>query len=691
MAGLEEEEPFTLRAYIQTLTRISKPQFEEEGSKIEDWIRAVCSNEESLAVNEEIRADSTWPRKNEDLSRRNREDGNQAYQEEQFELAITLYTEAMRFAPCNPVLLEGEALAWAAANRSAAFYQQQQYRQALEDIEIAIAAGYPTNSIYKLYIRRCKCELEMGRIGKAQEAFDKAVEAIEWSGLKKDVRSDLTSNLQEAFITLAKTAREEGVTESVEPDNLTWQARERLGIPDVLKLTSNNPKMPAASDAVKVVHEPGVGRFVVATRDVQPGEVIFTESPIVSTVCDEHVESICLVCLRYTTAPLPCPTCSDVSFCSLSCRSLALNGFHKYECKLTQLFIHTGIKDLPLLLMALRSITQQPVEYFVKNKDKFSCPDAKFGLEDQYMSTDYSTIFNLCTHREKREPYDLYTKTVFACFLLRCLQETGYFKSVTSEPPSTSVTDEEVLICRLLKHFLECIQFNTHTVESIFENRMVAWDTETRLWKSSQRINIGDSIETNRIGGAVYPTLALVNHSCDPNFVIIFWGRTAIAVASRTIFKGEEMNDNYGANYANTPLATRRKTMERSHWFTCACRACENNFPEFVKCAKDYKKLPGSAFKHKRCDRQKLNRSVELIKKDIKSCASKVDLDGMFQHFVKWGELVDQMVLPPHQDFINIRKGIRNCLYQHSPNKCRAREDAEDSDDEEAPAKTKLN
>ena len=86
------------------------------------------------------------------------------------------------------------------------------------------------------------------------------------------------------------------------------------------------------------------------------------------------------------------------------------------------------------------------------------------------------------------------------------------------------------------------------------------------------RINIGDSIETNRIGGAVYPTLALVNHSCDPNFVIIFWGRTAIAVASRTIFAGEEMNDNYGANYANTGLQARRKNMEKSHWFTCACR-----------------------------------------------------------------------------------------------------------------------
>ena len=42
----------------------------------------------------------------------------------------------MRYAPCHPVLLEGEALAWAAANRSAAFYQEKQFRQAIEDIEV---------------------------------------------------------------------------------------------------------------------------------------------------------------------------------------------------------------------------------------------------------------------------------------------------------------------------------------------------------------------------------------------------------------------------------------------------------------------------------------------------------------------------------------------------------------------------
>jgi hypothetical protein len=37
-----EEEEFTLRGYIQTLTRLSKPAFEKEDSKIEDWVRSCC-------------------------------------------------------------------------------------------------------------------------------------------------------------------------------------------------------------------------------------------------------------------------------------------------------------------------------------------------------------------------------------------------------------------------------------------------------------------------------------------------------------------------------------------------------------------------------------------------------------------------------------------------------------------------
>ena len=100
----------------------------------------------------------------------------------------------------------------------------------------------------------------------------------------------------------------------------------------------------------QVVHEAGVGRHVVASRDILPGEVLFTEAPLVSCQLDDHVEAVCevtviiviisviiiimiisplQVCLRYTAAPIPCPTCSDVNFCSLACRTHALQTFHK--------------------------------------------------------------------------------------------------------------------------------------------------------------------------------------------------------------------------------------------------------------------------------------------------------------------------------------------------------------------------
>jgi len=675
MTEHDEREPFTLRSHIQELTSQCSEEFKTV-TNIEDRIRIVCSKPLSLRVGELIHEEGAWPRKDEELSRSNREDGNTAYNEGRYEMAILLYTEAMRYAPCNPILLEGEALATAAANRSAAFYQTRQYKEAIEDVDVAISAGYPNNGLYKLYIRKCKCELELGRIGKAQAAFDLAVEAIEWSGLKKDVRSDLTVNLQEAFINLAKQAGEDGFNiYTLEPE-VSQKEKEQESVPVNFRVEDPDPLHPAASSAIKVKWDSTVGRHVVADRDIAPGEVVFLESPIVSTVCDDHFESICAVCLRYTTSPIPCPTCSDVAFCSSSCQQTALKTFHKYECRLTHVFHQTGIKNLPLLVLAFRAVSQTPVEYFVKNEERLTENNSKFGLQEEYLSEDYATLFNLCTHSDRREEYDTFTKTIFACFLLRCLQETGYF----SGKAGLVLSDEEVLVARLLKQFLEGIQFNTHTIESIYENRVVGWDAETRLWKSSQRCNIGDSVETVRIGGGVFPTMALVNHSCDPNIVIVFWGRVAVALASRSIAAGEEINDNYGANYASMPLQERRPFLEKSHWFTCSCKACKNNYPEFLRCSKDFKKLPGTAFKYKRCDRQKLNRDVDRLKKEIKASVVKGDMESAYETYLRWSELIDSLVYPPHQDFINIRKGIRNSVYQLSPNKCRARENKEEDE-----------
>lgn len=99
--------------------------------------------------------------------------------------------------------------------RSACFFALQNYKNCLTDIELALEAGYPTHMVYKLYIRQCKCLLELCRIPQAQEAFDKAIDAIDRSGLKKDLRKDITADLQEAFINLAKSVEEDPPPEMI--------------------------------------------------------------------------------------------------------------------------------------------------------------------------------------------------------------------------------------------------------------------------------------------------------------------------------------------------------------------------------------------------------------------------------------------------------------------------------------------
>ena len=101
-------------------------------------------------------------------------------------------------------------------SRSACSYVLKNYVDCLTDIELALEAGYPNHMVYKLYIRQCKCLLELTRIPEAQEAFDKAIDAIDRSGMKKDMRIGITADLQEAFINLAKSCEENPMPQEIQ-------------------------------------------------------------------------------------------------------------------------------------------------------------------------------------------------------------------------------------------------------------------------------------------------------------------------------------------------------------------------------------------------------------------------------------------------------------------------------------------
>ena len=50
-----------------------------------------------------------------------------------------------------------------------------------------------------------------------------------------------------------------------------------------------------------------------------------------------------------------------------------------------------------------------------------------------------------------------------------------------------------------------------------------------------------------------------------------------------------------------------------------------------------------------------LCRDVERLKKEIKMSMVKGESGEVWQGFIQWSELVDSLVYPLHQDFINIR------------------------------------
>lgn len=97
-------------------------------------------------------------------------------------------------------------------------------------------------------------------------------------------------------------------------------------------------------------------------------------------------------------------------------------------------------------------------------------------------------------HEDTRSASNFFQHTLMARFLTKCLVKANYFGENAN---AEDISKIESLILRSLQF----LQFNTHEV--------------AELHKSQKDGNE----KTLFIGGALYPNLALFNHSCDPGVV----------------------------------------------------------------------------------------------------------------------------------------------------------------------------
>ena len=110
-----------------------------------------------------------------------------------------------------------------------------------------------------------------------------------------------------------------------------------------------------------------------------------------------------------------------------------------------------------------------------------------------------------------------------------------------------------------------------------FERTTFKTTTLCQLEMRGRRFEHG--AKSQLIGAAVYPTLALFNHSCEPGLTRFFTGDTITVQTIKTIRKGEEIFENYGPLFFHSRRSDRRERLKKQYWFDCSCAACEDDWP----------------------------------------------------------------------------------------------------------------
>ena len=273
-------------------------------------------------------------------------------------------------------------------------------------------------------------------------------------------------------------------------------------------------------------------------------------------------------------------------FCSVVCREEA-RDYHQYECemRLYELLPLEG-KEMFGYFLALRLITQRPLQYFLDHRAMFEAffdLDEPLNIEHEsvYEDEDYKNLMNLMTHINDMPDSLTLKNSIISVFFLRFLQHGKYFQPLVPEKKETdrSLHPAEEFILKLLHHLIAVQCFNSSQV------------TELAVVKAKYKWEV--------IGSSLHPSVALVNHSCDPNTFRFNMNQTCILIANRHISQGEEITMSYSVDFKKVSLQEREFHLLKHFMFQCECRACLEKWPLRESLPDELARIPN--FEQEKC------------------------------------------------------------------------------------------
>ncbi|XP_048374640.1 SET and MYND domain-containing protein 4 isoform X2 [Sphaerodactylus townsendi] len=494
-------------------------------------------------------------------------EGNQRFQKKKYQTAGMLYSKALSH---TEVSTPERAVCY--ANRSAALFHLDQFELCLEDIERALAEGYPHQLRHKALLRKVECLLSLGRAGEATDVL---------CYLEREVTADQSSNNQQVLLGKLSQLK----AKASKGNSFVGQPTMASKTQEALEPLEENHRISCASVAVSLQMSPRKGRHLVADRDILPGEILVKEEAFVSVLrpgeglllqgsaaktLDKQFDSEdlhCHRCLRRLLASVPCQGCSYAKYCSQTCAQLAWEDYHQRECSLGGLllalgvFCHVAFRTVLVAGSAeIRALAGQSRQEAPEEPDLASVPGC--DADRRYRSS-YRAIFNLLPHAEKQSAESLFLCSLSVVALCKRLGEASPAAPVagtsTSKSRAGASPELKILGEAMLKHVLQ-LRCNAQAVVTVRES-----GSGDKPVASSEQV---------ALAVALFPVLSLLNHSCDPNTSVTFSSSTAEIRASRAIAEGEEILHCYGPHKCRMGAAERHKALLEQYFFECQCQAC---------------------------------------------------------------------------------------------------------------------
>ncbi|KAK0178103.1 hypothetical protein PV328_002084 [Microctonus aethiopoides] len=465
-------------------------------------------------------------------------EGNEFFKKKNYLTSVELYTTSAKYA-----IFDNGDYSISLANRSAALFHMGEYESCLEDIDVALASNYPTELRPKLHLRAAQCWIKLYDASRADEQLTEAQNLITIDeNISADDRENVMRNIGKLTMEMNELL-EQKVRKF--PDVIKWSPEDLL---------PPNPMYSSASSVLTRDYSPTRGRYVKTKSAIKRGDVLYVEKPFAFVTLDHVVSNlICVHCCNHiANTGYPCRGCPHVLYCSKKCWSISWLSYHKWECVGYEMSIWKQIGIAHLAVKVFFSSIE------IHDNTKFN-EVQKLVTNIDKLSTDDLIIYSI-TARMLVQYLEVYTNVLSTIDMKKCLVDKFMNEEFTISSDVSCHEGKKLFVgTLLLRHMLQLIA-NGHAI-----TRLNLTDAEgANIFEEQQQ----------RVAVGIYPSVSMMNHSCDPNIMNTFWNDYLIVKAVRNIPAGGEIFNCYGPHFRRMGLKERQDALKNQYCFTCQCEPC---------------------------------------------------------------------------------------------------------------------